>query len=633
MTWPDDYVNKILCGESLEAMKGMPDNSVDSIVTDPPAGISFMGKQWDRDKGGRDQWISWLQEIMAEALRVLKPGGHALVWALPRTSHWTATALEDAGFEIRDCVYHVFGSGFPKSLDIGKSIDKQAGAEREVIGISDRGAGASPQKLLNHGSGDTGIGILDGSGKNFNITSPSSPEAQQWDGWGTALKPATEIWLLCRKPLTSVPNGDIVGADNQIRRLLCQLSPVKFAEGFSTLSPSVLREATSGFAQWLADVLSMEKQEKLSEEMGMFRSPEEGKTFLSIVLLWSNIWVENLKRENRYTTLTTTVLTTELKTLNLLTSLITQAIMPDRLIRTDGSKQSVKIVEELLIAVVATLKNILTLIAPEIATELGIYPAKSENEISEENETKKVGLSEYPAVECWWLCRKPLSEKTVAANVLKWGTGGINIDGCRVGNNPGYKYNADKNGTTFHGEQGERIKRTAEKCGSEIIESTKGRWPAHLVHDGSEEVLAEFPNSKSGFMKADTKRNSDGGYHGGFPSDRVGERDTYGDSGSASRFFYTAKASKSERGEDNKHPTVKPLSLMEYLIKLITPPGGTVLDLFAGSGSTLVAAVNLGFKFVGIELDPEYCGIAEARVRAAQKTKAEEPKPNGELFE
>jgi hypothetical protein len=126
-------------GDCLDVMQQLPDNSVDAIVTDPPAAISFMGKSWDGDKGGRERWSAWLAEIMREALRVTKPGGHAFVWALPRTSHWTACGVEDAGWEIRDRVVHLFGSGFPKSKNLG-------------------------------------------------------------DGWGTALKPAAEDWWLCRKP-------------------------------------------------------------------------------------------------------------------------------------------------------------------------------------------------------------------------------------------------------------------------------------------------------------------------------------------------------------------------------------------------------------------------------------------------
>lgn len=121
-------------GDCFEVLRTLPSNSVDAIVTDPPAGIAFMGKEWDKDKGGRAEWVTWMTSIAKECLRVLKPGGHALVWALPRTSHWTGWAWEDAGFEPRDKLAHLFGSGFPKNHAIGKAIDREAGAVREVVG-------------------------------------------------------------------------------------------------------------------------------------------------------------------------------------------------------------------------------------------------------------------------------------------------------------------------------------------------------------------------------------------------------------------------------------------------------------------------------------------------------------------
>lgn len=190
-------------GDCLDVLRTMPDASVDAVVTDPPAGISFMGKTWDADKGGREAWVSWLTHVMAEAFRVLKPGGHALVWALPRTSHWTATALEDAGFTIRDCVVHLFGSGFPKSLDVSRAIDKAAGVEREVVGVaadfardgaarSTNGSHVAPHhEQGGHGYGDRWSAP---------VTSPATEEAIRWSGWGTALKPSQEHWWLVRKP-------------------------------------------------------------------------------------------------------------------------------------------------------------------------------------------------------------------------------------------------------------------------------------------------------------------------------------------------------------------------------------------------------------------------------------------------
>lgn len=183
----------LIHGEALQKLKEIPAESVDAMVTDPPAGISFMGKAWDGDKGGRKQWISWMSELLTEASRVLKPGAHALVWALPRTSHWTATALEDAGFEIRDVVLHLFGSGFPKSLDVGKAMDKAVNAEREIVGKAEN-FGASKLE-----DGKNAFGDYEGK---WNITAPATDSAKQWDGWGTALKPASEHWILARKPLS-----------------------------------------------------------------------------------------------------------------------------------------------------------------------------------------------------------------------------------------------------------------------------------------------------------------------------------------------------------------------------------------------------------------------------------------------
>ena len=162
-------------------MKTLEDNSIDAIVSDPPYGISFMAKKWDYDVPSVEVW--------QEAMRVLKPGGHALIACGTRTQHRMVVNIEDAGFEIRDVVSWIYGSGFPKSLNISKAIDKAAGAEREVIGIDTNGCNPN-YKCSSEDS------------KNIEITAPATPEAQQWDGWGTALKPACEFFTLCRKPLS-----------------------------------------------------------------------------------------------------------------------------------------------------------------------------------------------------------------------------------------------------------------------------------------------------------------------------------------------------------------------------------------------------------------------------------------------
>jgi len=218
-----------------------------------------------------------------------------------------------------------------------------------------------------------------------------------------------------------------------------------------------------------------------------------------------------------------------------------------------------------------------------------------------------------PAFEPVTLAMKPM-DGTLAHNALVHGVAGMNIDACRIGDNPGYKYNADRNGTTFHGKQGERIKQTAAKKGSAVIESTKGRWPANLLLDGE---TADLLDAQTGTLTSGTgtvRTKAGEGYHGGMG--KAGDvQVVYGDSGGASRFFYTGKATTKERGEGNDHPTVKPVKLMEYLLTLLsTPDGGVILDPFAGSGSTLLAAQRLGRRCIGVELTEHNCNIIRERL-------------------
>jgi site-specific DNA-methyltransferase (adenine-specific) len=376
--------------DCLNAMRRMEDNSVDSIVTDPPYGLSFMGKKWDYDVPS--------QEIWAECLRVLKPGGHLLAFAGTRTQHRMAVRIEDAGFEIRDMIAWVYGSGFPKSHNL----------------------------------------------------------KDEWQGWGTALKPALEPITVARKPL-----------------------------------------------------------------MG-----------------------------------------------------------------------------------------------------------------------------------------------TVAENVLEHGTGGLNIDGCRVATDDKLSGGHASGGQQMTGgwerpwmKDPDAVAANAERSRQSVAKAEElGRWPANLIHDGSDEVAGLFP--VTGPSKAGARDpNGSMGYHGGasgLPGVVSGHSDK---GGSASRFFYCAKSSKRDRDEglegfeakatafgnqaqaelkrgnldhddgksgmnkvkmrQNSHPTVKPTDLMRYLCRLVTPPGGVVLDPFMGSGSTGKAAMLEGFRFVGIEREAEYLEIARARIEAA----------------
>jgi site-specific DNA-methyltransferase (adenine-specific) len=234
-TWKStDGSVKLFHADCLDWLREAEPGSVDAVVTDPPAGVHFMGQKWDRDRGGRDQWIAWMQSIAAECLRVLKPGGYALVWALPRTSHWTATAWENAGFEVRDVVMHVFGSGFPKSLDVSLAIDRDAclddflqrfgrkptkaefkvawGKWREVVCRKRYADGTVAHKnpVGHEGWQRPWMSAEDKDKPTLWQSSPATDAARQWQGWGTALKPAAENWILLRKPIEGTVAANVL---------------------------------------------------------------------------------------------------------------------------------------------------------------------------------------------------------------------------------------------------------------------------------------------------------------------------------------------------------------------------------------------------------------------------------------
>jgi site-specific DNA-methyltransferase (adenine-specific) len=427
--------SEIINGDSLEELKKFPDNYFHSVVTDPPYGLSFMGKKWDYNVPSVELW--------KEVLRVLKPGGYLLAFAGTKTQHRMAVAIEDAGFEIRDMIAWVYGSGFPKSHNIGKAVDKLQGNEREIVG---KGNYFCKGRKSSYGDGN-----IYGTSKEDRTETKGNSE---WEGWGTALKPALEPITMARKPFKG----------------------------------------------------------------------------------------------------------------------------------------------------------------------------------------------------------------TVANNVLKNGVGGINIDGCRVGmSNKDFSEYKDKR-ASFENSKGNADK-TLYKLGfreSLNKTETKGRFPANFIHDGSDEVKDLFPYTKNGAINM-TKHSAgkENIYNLGVKrSDKSTGGSRTVDSGSASRFFYCAKASKQDRNEgcegleekkankngqglgrecslekrkqenkddlirmSNNHPTVKPTDLMRYLVRLVTPKNGIVLDCFMGSGSTGKACALEGFEFVGIDLDKDYCEIARARIDKAIEDK------------
>ena len=228
-------------GDCLSVLRNLPDCSIDSIVTDPPYGLSFMGKRWDYDVPSVDVW--------AECLRVLKPGGHLLAFAGTRTQHRMAVRIEDAGFEIRDMIAWVYGSGFPKSLDVSKAIDKAAGAEREVVG-KNQWYGRNPNGRKLHGE-QRNYGVDTRTDNECNIiTAPATHEAKQWQGWGTALKPALEPITVARKPLIGTVAENVLqhgtGAINVDGGRVGERWPANFIHDGSEEVVGLFPQTTSG---------------------------------------------------------------------------------------------------------------------------------------------------------------------------------------------------------------------------------------------------------------------------------------------------------------------------------------------------------------------------------------------------
>jgi DNA modification methylase len=456
-------MSELLLGDCLEVMRTLPDCSVDAVVTDPPYGLAFMGKRWDYDVPSVEIW--------AECLRVLKPGGHLLAFAGTRTQHRMAVRIEDAGFEIRDLIAWVYGSGFPKSLDVSKAIDKCNGETGRLLKFTEwmRTTGLTARQIDK---------ITETNMGGHYLTAASQPAI-----------PTPALWALLRPHCGDVP-------------------------------------------EWVDQLVQRIEAER--EVIG------------------------------------------------------TKKAIPGVAFATTGPS-------ELAITAPAT---------PEAQQWQGW------------------GTALKPALEPITVARKPLVG-TVAANVLAHGTGGINVDGCRVG----WAGEVDKASgrpasysKAHNGIDGQAFKIADRSHRDPIAEqSTLGRWPANLIHDGSDEVVGLFPQAtaaKVGNRGAGKGATGCYGVYGGDPGFRC--HDDNG--GSAARFFYTAKASRDDRSDGNTHPTVKPTDLMRYLCRLVTPPGGVVLDPFMGSGSTGKAAMLEGFEFIGIEREVQYHAIAERRIRSAAAT-------------
>ena len=610
--------------------------SIDAIVTDPPSGIEFMGKDWDSDKGGRDHWIAWLAGIMRRALVLLKPGGHALVWALPRTSHWTATAVEDAGFEIRDVGIHLFGTGFPKSLDVSKAIDEALGVERAVVGLKRYADGRTYQG--GEQSGRAGM-MSEGQERGPSVeTAPATPEAARFVGIGTALKPAYEGWVLARKPIAILDAVRMV--DGCLSSLYASIAVEDSASSRaaqpenprpdSAVKPAGRRRVTSGAS---------------SAAMATSPCASAIDSSLSIVSSWRRTLAECSDLASTSTIGMASSLTTDLQTLNSSASRITAASMLRPESSHDGSMSLVQDVARRFAVLQAKCDAIRLLSVTASAGEQADrrYGSASGPLVGDDGMPGDVGS------ENWILARKPLAG-TVAQNVLAFGTGGLNIDACRIGTSD------NLNGGAYYGEARPATSPTAfaGRGVGEFVQPV-GRWPAHVTLD---EDAARALDEQSGVLQSGS---CDGGFIGDVESSvALGDKRAMirpglarGDSGGASRFFYIAKPARSEKdagldhlpirtggeatdreegsaglnnpragsgrtgGVRNHHPTVKSVDLMRWLCRLITPRGGTVLDLFTGSGTTGIAALAEGMRFIGIERDAAFCDVAAGRLAHA----------------
>jgi len=632
----------VLCGDVIDMLADYEDETFTACFCDPPYGLRFMGKRWDHGVPGAPYW--------AEVLRVLKPGAVLLAFGGTRTWHRLACAIEDAGFEIYDTLMWLYGSGFPKSHDISKAIDKVAGAKRDIIGAYRvSGNALTPTKAK---GGTYGVGAPNSPPGNINITAPATPDALTWHGYGTALKPAVENVIVARKPKAPLTLENICStlvAEHlkllqEVEQWLRSNESVNNAEECSgqkqpksseveadiVLEPasenrkdaangenarSVGRDSTHNAPQSdearqsiVADNAAIQhaaSQEKTTrtgreddscEVTDMSPSAQSAETTgWSMMSSWRSILDGLLSQTNKFTTETATGLITDLRILNWsLSQAISANTIHARSGQNAGSSLDVSTVAENLSVAVKKWSSILEHIVADSAISNMLAP-------------------DWCPI---FLARKPRSG-TYAQTAIEHGTAALNIDGCRVGTEV----------ISQHGRKAKDGGGWGMHWHNDLPSGKKwsGRWPANLLLN---EDAAAMLDEQSGLLKSGDRtghRNTPKtrGIYGQYASHT--EQPTKGDTGGASRFFYCAKASRRERdagleGEHNGHPTVKPLALCEYLARLILPPEAyrdeaTLLVPFAGSGSEMIGAWQAGWRnILGIELNDEYCQIARARL-------------------
>jgi site-specific DNA-methyltransferase (adenine-specific) len=645
-------------GDCLDVLKTLSDNSVDSIVTDPPYGLSFMGKKWDYDVPATEVW--------AECLRVLKPGGHLLAFAGTRTQHRMAVRIEDAGFEIRDMIAWCYGSGFPKSLDVSKQIDQQ---EKNIwVKIS---------KAIDNAS-ISEIAELWINSKNANAAGLSFRRKQTEAGLNTqkngfahgsvllqashkncdALAVIAELSSTEARPTSegncssAQPNAESIITALKSRAITAENSPENREATPRMVDFSALHSAWGWQGESKADKLKA--VEALKIWLGSKPSSRQDATSALCAALTDDLKLITLSQSKIFLSFDTT---RQMACASVISATITESTAASLISFTADTLKS-KAIDKAAGAereVIGIREFADGSCARRTAGAVGVPGSGEAGQAvitapatESARQWQGWGTALKPALEPITVARKPLCG-TVAANVLQHGTGALNIDGCRVAaedENPSIARRAaaaisGNCGTDMH--SANRIKRGLPGFNKDISRyvagtpgEALGRWPANLIHDGSPEVVAIFPDTglSSGGLTAGvgSKKNASCWSFGDALGAGAGG---YGDTGSAARFFYTAKASSEDRdagvagvgalrdgGREsrpraNTHPTVKPTDLMRYLVRLVTPPGGTVLDPFNGSGSTGKACMLEGLNYIGCELDPAYIEISRARIEYA----------------
>jgi DNA modification methylase len=559
-TIPSDYLSSFVihAGNNLDILPTLPDNSVDSIVTDPPYELGFMGKKWD------NSGIAYSVELWTECLRVLKPGGHLLSFGGTRTWHRVAVAIEDAGFDVRDSIAWMYGQGFPKSLNVGNSDEFCDCNLIESRDEPEPQAQHEMRYLPEHNVSPT-LGV---SGRMRAVLQPSLPEqVSPLAGWSKlpstkdgGSKPSME-----GRSVSASPQGELsANIDGPLPSRLDNNEALKWQDSVASSSDGTVAGPPSN-SDRVREPHRPRHDEQPSVESGdvsVKSRPQAGRSW------------QVCERCNK-------------------------------------------------------------------------------------SQVKGWGTALKPAFEPIVVARKPLIG-TVAANVLEHGTGALNIDGSRIGTTD------NLNGGAYAAEGTERNDGWGMQRGEAgDYKQPTGRWPANVILD---EYSAGELDEQSGVLKSGELKAGRPVAHTNVDFMQGLDTHTYSSqasSGGASRFFYCAKASKRDRNEgleelpkvktaamagnltdgqrlsgrgepiatperQNFHPTVKPTNLMRYLVKLVTPPGGTVLDPFTGSGSTGKAAILEGFDFIGIEMTEEYLPIIDARLKHAEQVRDQQEQAKDE---